>query len=254
MKKDMTTKWWNFKYPMTAVLLLAASALPAQTTGESLTAADDSLQTTVGDSLPAAAPLRPDTLETPFMYRYDRRLERYKRHFNSLIPQTHVLQFYGDMGLVSVGIGWDYGRREQWETNLLLGIIPRYHSDMARLSFTLKQNFTPWSFSFNDIVSYEPLITGMYLNTVFGHQFWTHEPDRYPSGYYGFSTRVRIHLFVGQSVTFAIPHEKRFFAKAVSAFYELSTCDLYVVSAFTNSYLKPRDYLRLSFGLRLKIL
>lgn len=228
-------KQWNFKL-LTLLLLMLAGPLAAQQ---------------------AEAPSEPteaDTLQTPFMYRYDRRLERYRRNFNSLIPQTHVLQLYGDMGLVSIGVGWDYGKREQWETNLLLGFIPKYNSDKMRLSFTLKQNYTPWSFSVSDAVSIEPLMTGMYLNTVFGHQFWTHEPERYPKGYYGFSTRVRIHLFVGQSVTLAIPPEKRFIAKAVSAFYELSTCDLYVVSAFTNRYLKPRDYLRLSFGLRFKIL
>lgn len=228
-------KQWNFKL-LTLFLLMLAGPLAAQQ---------------------AEAPSEPteaDTLQTPFMYRYDRRLERYRRNFNSLIPQTHVMQLYGDMGLVSIGVGWDYGKREQWETNLLLGFIPKYNSDKMRLSFTLKQNYTPWSFSVSDAVSIEPLMTGMYLNTVFGHQFWTHEPDRYPKGYYGFSTRVRIHLFVGQSVTLAIPPEKRFIAKVVSAFYELSTCDLYVVSAFTNRYLKPRDYLRLSFGLRFKIL
>lgn len=228
-------KQWNIKFLALLVILLAGPVYGQQT------------------EIPAGQ-TEADTLKTPFMYRYDRRLERYKRRFNSLIPQTNVLQMYGDMGLVSVGIGWDYGKREQWETNLLLGFIPKYNSDKMRLSFTLKQNYTPWSFSVSDVVSIEPLITGMYLNTVFGHQFWTHEPDRYPQGYYGFSTRVRIHLFLGQSVTLSIPPERRFFAKAVSAFYEVSTCDLYVVSAFTNSYLKPHDYLRLSFGLRFKIL
>jgi hypothetical protein len=39
----------------------------------------------------------------------------------------------------------------------------------------------------------------------------------------------------------------------VTAFYELSSCDLYVVSAVTNRYLKPTDYLRLSFGLKFQI-
>ena len=30
--------------------------------------------------------------------------------------------------------------------------------------------------------------------------------------------------------------------------------DLYIISAFTNRYLKPRDYLKLSFGLKFQIL
>ncbi|MDD6891784.1 MAG: hypothetical protein PUD47_06845 [Bacteroidales bacterium] len=232
-------RWWSFKRGTLVLMILAAPMLAEAAGRDTVTVRTDTL---------------PAKEQTPFMYRYDRRLERYQRRFNSLIPQTHVLQFYGDMGLVSVGIGWDYGKREQWETNFLIGVVPKYNSDKTRLSFTLKQNYTPWSFSLNEVVSLEPLSTGLYLNTIFGDKFWTHEPDRYPQGYYGFSTRVRIHIFAGQSVTFAIPREKRFFAKAVSAFYELSSCDLYIVSAFTNGYLKPKDYLRLSFGLRFKIL
>lgn len=231
-------RWWSFKRTAVCLTLVAAGAASAE-------------------GLPGQDTLRADTLpgrETPFLYRYDRRLERYRRRFNSLIPQTYLLQCYGDMGLVSVGVGWDYGRREQWETDVLLGIVPKYQSKSTKVSLTLKQTFVPWSFSVSELFSIEPLSTGLYLNTVFGNQFWTSEPDRYPKGYYGFSTRMRIHVFVGQGVTLAVPPRKRFFAKAVTAFYEVSTCDLYLVSAFTNSSLTPKDYLRLSFGLRFKIL
>ena len=74
-----------------------------------------------------------------------------------------------------------------------------------------------------------------------------------PRGYYGFSTRIRTHIFLGQRVRFDVPEKYRKFSKSITAFYEISTCDLYVVSAFNNSYLKPDDYLRLSFGLKFQI-
>lgn len=32
--------------------------------------------------------------------------------------------------------------------------------------------------------SFEPLQCGLYLNTVFGHDFWTKQPTKYDSGYY----------------------------------------------------------------------
>ena len=67
-----------------------------------------------------------------------------------------------------------------------------------------------------------------------------------------FSTRVRTHIYVGQRLQFHIPDSKRLFSRSVTAFYEISTCDLYVVSAFTN-HLNPDDYLRLSFGLKFDI-
>ena len=187
--------------------------------------------------------------------RYDRRVHRYRRRWEALIPTHTKLQFAGNMGLLSIGTGWDYGRRNQWETDLLFGFLPKYDSDKAKLTFTIKQNYIPWSLQIRQSdFSFEPLSCGLYLNTVFGDEFWVHEPDRYPQGYYGFSSKVRFHVFVGQRFTFNIPMRYRITAKAITLFYEMSTSDLYVVSAFTNRYLKPKDYLSLSFGIKLQLL
>ena len=53
----------------------------------------------------------------------------------------------------------------------------------------------------------------MYLNTVFGDEFWVNEPERYPKGYYGFSSKVRIHVFLGQRITYDIDPQRRFTPK-----------------------------------------
>ena len=54
------------------------------------------------------------------------------------------------------------------------------------------------------------------MNTVFGDQFWVNEPDRYPKGYYGFSSKVRFHIFMGQRLTYDIDPQRRFLAKSVT--------------------------------------
>ena len=182
--------------------------------------------------------------------RYDKRVHRYRKHWESLIPTHTKLQFAGNMGLLSLGTGWDYGKRNQWETDVLLGFIPKYSSKKAKVTMTLKQNYMPWSINIGKGFSTEPLACGLYVNTVFGNQFWVNEPDRYPKGYYGFSSKVRFHVFMGQRLTYDIDPQRRFMAKSVTFFYEISTCDLYVISAVNNSYLRPRDYLSLSFGLK----
>ena len=41
--------------------------------------------------------------------RYDKRIHRYRKHWESLIPTHTKLQFAGNMGLLSLGTGWDYG-------------------------------------------------------------------------------------------------------------------------------------------------
>ncbi len=186
--------------------------------------------------------------------RYDRRVHRYRQRWEGLIPTHLKMQYAGNMGFLSVGFGWDYGKRNQWETDLLLGYLPQYDSKRPKMTFTVKQNYIPWSRRIGkDYFDFEPLTCGLYLNTVPGDEFWTNEPDRYPKGYYGFSSRVRIHVFVGQRLTFNIPQAHRYFAKQLTLFYELGTADLYVISAFTNKYLRPRDYLSLSFGLKMQM-
>ena len=192
--------------------------------------------------------------EVPKHYRkYDKRVHRYRSAWEALIPTHTKIQYAGGMGLLSWGIGWDYGKRGQWETDLLLGFIPRYSSRHFKMTMTLKQNFIPWSVYLGKDFSLEPLTCGLYFNTVFSDDFWTEEPDRYPHGYYGFSNRIRSHIFLGQRIRFDVPEKYRKFSKSITAFYEISSCDFYLVSAFTNSYLTPLDYLRLSFGLKFQI-
>lgn len=185
--------------------------------------------------------------------KYDKRIHRYRGHWEKLIPTHTKVQFAGNMGLLSFGTGWDYGKKNQWETDVFLGFIPKYDSKRTKVTMTLKQNYIPWSLNLGRGFSTEPLTCGIYFNTVFGNEFWVHEPDRYPKGYYGFSSKLRSHIFLGQRLTYDIDPQRRYTAKSITFFYELSTCDLYLISAATNSYLRPRDYLSLSFGLKLQL-
>ncbi|MCM1503966.1 MAG: hypothetical protein NC127_02070 [Muribaculum sp.] len=184
---------------------------------------------------------------------FQRRQLKYEQRWNNLIPKYFKIQYAGGMGLLSFGMGWEYGSHRQWETDLLIGFIPKHSSKRAKTTMSVKQNFVPWNIPLKGRLSVEPLSTGMYLNTVFGSEFWTQNPDKYPQGYYWFSTRVRTHVFIGQRIKFVIPDNRRKYSSSVTAFYELSTCDLYVIQAVRNSYIKPKDYLRLSFGLKFNI-
>lgn len=247
----MSAKWFTFNRKATVVacllLLCGCTALSAQEKDTVIIVKHDTvyLQRHTGNVFTS----------TTAPSRYDRRVHRYRRHWSSLIPTHLKMQFAGGMGLLSVGTGWDYGKRNQWETDLLLGILPKYSSDATKVTFTLKQNYIPWSLQIKESrFSAEPLTCGIYLNTVFGEDFWVREPERYPKGYYTFSSKVRIHAFLGQRLTYDIDPQRRFAAKEITFFYEISTCDLYLISAITNRYLKPKDYLSLSFGVKLQLL
>ncbi|MDR0712722.1 MAG: hypothetical protein LBF89_00435 [Bacteroidales bacterium] len=179
---------------------------------------------------------------------YEKRIEKRLSFWEKLIPTHHQLQYAGGMGLLSGGAGWEYGNKNRWETDMSIGFLPRYSTEESKWTFTLKQIYTLWNVELGKNFSLEPLSCGLYANTVLNGKFWITEPDKYPSPYYSFSTKLRFHIFLGQRIRYRFPYDKRFLWESISLFYELSSNDLYIVSAAGNSRLKPADYLRLSFG------
>lgn len=193
-----------------------------------------------------------DSLE---LSRYERRMKRYRSVWQSLQPSQFIMQNAGNMGLLSFGLGWNYGKRNQWETHLLFGWIPKYKGHSVRMTMTLKETYIPWNKRLGEEWRLEPLTVGLYANTVFGKAFWRSQPSRYPDKYYQFlSTRVRLNVFLGQRITVIIPNNKRKFVKSMTAFYELSTCDLYIRCMFQDSSVKLKDIVGLSLGLKMQIM
>lgn len=169
-----------------------------------------------------------------------------------LIP-THVkLQYAGGMGVVSFGAGWDYGRKCCWETDVMIGFLPRAYADRFHTTLTLRQNYSPWSIRCGGRFAFEPFACGVYLNFISGERFWMREPARYPGeGYYGFTSRLRIHLYVGQRLTLNFDPDAA--VRAVTLYYELSANDLNIVAKFGNSSLRVSDIVFFSAGVKLQI-
>lgn len=200
----------------------------------------------------------PDSMEKKdsvlVMTKYDRRVHRYRKNWGSLIPTQVILQTCGNMGLFSLGIGWDYGKRRQWETQLLLGFIPKYNSKNAKMTMTLKENYTPWAVDLKKDWTFEPLECGLYFNTVFGSEFWTKQPAKFRSGYYQFSTRIRPNIFLGQRISKEVPKNKRKFIKSLTLFYELSTNDIYFMRLWHDGgKAEFWDVFGLSLGLKAQL-
>ncbi len=240
-------RWLTFS--LLAVMMVQAANGAQYGTTKPPTADDDIIATVImvdGDTDKE----KPDTVTA-----YDRRIHRYRRNWQRLIPTQSVIQYAGNMGLISVGMGWEYGRRKQWETHLLVGFLPKFGSDHSKATMTLKENFIPWSISIGDTGwAVEPLSCGLYVNTVFGSEFWNKQPDRYPQNYYPFlSTKIRFNIFVGQRLEFTLPKDKRKFVKGITAFYELSTCDLYLRTMIKDSKIKLTDIVGLSLGLKFQL-
>lgn len=124
-------KWYDIKYfalRMVAAAVLCAGVLPlqAQTLAPTDTVSVDST----------------DSVQSPT--RYERRIDRYVLRWSKLIPSHSTMQYAGSIGLISAGIGWHYGKNAHWETDLLVGFLPKYHSRSAHATFTVKERYIPW--------------------------------------------------------------------------------------------------------------
>ena len=182
----------------------------------------------------------------------DRRIHRGYEGWERLIP-THVkVQYAGGMGVVSAGVGWDYGRRCRWETEVMTGILPKAYSDRTHATFTVRQNYIPWSISLGNRLALEPFACGIYVNMISGEDYWVREPDRYPGDkYYGFTSRLRSYVYVGQRMTWLLRGDSAL--RGVTLYYELAANDLDIIAKCGNRSLALSEIVYFSFGVKLQI-
>ena len=199
---------------------------------------------------PAAAEI---VAKTDTLTQYDRNTLRYQNFFHRLIPNQFTLQYAGSIGVISYGIGWHYGKHKNWETELLVGHVPKYNSSNAKATFTAKQRYIPWHVDLGSRWQLQPLTTGLTFNSIFGEDFWANQPSRYPKKYYGFSTKVRFNVFVGSRMYYNIAHSDRHYLRGIGFYYELGTSELYAISALPNKNVRIGDILSLALGVTLDI-
>ena len=193
---------------------------------------------------------RPDSARTRYEKMMTRRMEMWQR----LIPDHYKMQFAGSIGMVSAGTGWTYGKKLQWETDLILGFLPKFESEHHKVVFTVKQSYVPWKLRIKEspwVV--QPLSCSLFLSSVLNEKFWTREPDRYPKGYYGFSTRIRANLSLGQRIMFDIPDVSDWLVQDISLYYELGACDTDFCTFFGDRTIKFKDILSLAIGVKVHI-
>ncbi len=185
--------------------------------------------------------------------KHERKIQHYQQGWSRLIPQYEKIHYAGSMGLISLGIGWDYGKKSQWETDFFLGYLPRFEGQKGHVTVTLKENYIPWSIGIKEERwKFDPFTVSLYMNKIFGDEFWTREPDKYPEGYYGVATNFRFNLAFGQRVHFKMRPVG--LSEWLTLYYEFGTNDLYLISYITNRYLHFSDIFNFSLGIKFQFL
>lgn len=177
--------------------------------------------------------------------------ERIEAKWMSLLPNIGIAQYAGNIGFLSVGIGWDYGKENRWETHFLMGYLPHFTFDDDAFTLTLREQYSPCVLSINDRITISPTNVSMSVNAVMNDEFWFTEPIN--TNYYRFSSKVRFHLGLGSRLNLYVPSEKKRRFARISLYYELSTYDLAVISIVRNRYVPFHDILSLGVGLNVSI-
>lgn len=185
--------------------------------------------------------------------KYEQRVEHAYNKWMKIIPNLFLTQYAGNIGFLSTGIGWDYGKHDQWETHMLLGFIPHYVMADDMPTFTLRECYLPWTFECNDIFSISPLVASFSINTVFNSEFWFTESERYPGDYYRFSSKLRAQIGIGSRINLNLSKNKQTELDRLSFYYEISTYDLALISYVPNlSSFRLSDILALGIGFQYK--
>lgn len=168
-----------------------------------------------------------------------------------LMPTHFKAQYAGGMGVASVAFGWDYGRKNQFETDLQIGYLPKEYSTQNHATFSLRQHWMPWNIRCCDRFGIEPFSCGLYASLITGpgEDYWMREPEKYEGPYYRFMTRMRIYLYVGQRATYYIKRPSSAL-RSVTLYYELSAKEVDLLAKMTNSALGLSDVFYFSCGVK----
>jgi hypothetical protein len=166
------------------------------------------------------------------------------------VPDYTKIQFAGAIGFLSAGTGY-INKTGKSETELMVGFLPKSIGGDHLISATLKTNRIPWKTELNENWTLLPFQFGGYLSYTFGSEFNTFLPDRYPSGYYWWSSSLRIGMFFGSRFRYRPDTDNPF--KSIDFYYEVGTYDLKFLSYVQNvESLTFLDVVNLSFGIRLE--
>ncbi|RNI30124.1 hypothetical protein EFA69_11500 [Rufibacter immobilis] len=166
-------------------------------------------------------------------------------------PDYLVMQHAGLIGILAAGVGYDFGRHDRTNAEIMYGFTPNYGFKNTTHTFTTRVYYQSHPKPLYRDFKISWIKAGAGISMTIGEQFETFFPKKYPEGYYIWPTATRILPFVGSSVgrTFkghARPLYGEFYA-------EIGTSDVMIVDKYRNKGISVPDILNLALGLRLKL-
>jgi hypothetical protein len=162
------------------------------------------------------------------------------------IPDFAVVQFAGNIGVGSAGIGYS-NRKETYQLAALYGYCPASITGIEIHTVTARNNFNLYKFQLPDrktILPYASLGISFELG---GRAFFT-LPDNMPEGYYNFPKSV--HAIASGGLKFRRPTKRNILFEAVEFYVEGSTVDAYIWYKVRSDEIRMTDIVSLAIGVQ----
>ncbi|SDR86233.1 hypothetical protein SAMN05216503_1193 [Polaribacter sp. KT25b] len=160
------------------------------------------------------------------------------------VPDYVKAQFAGNIGLVSVGAGYQLFNRVLY-TELLYGFVPKFASRADNIHLiTIKNTFPIYRKEIGKNLTITP-IAGFATTLDIGTNTFTTLPSKYPDGYY-VPTAVHFTLFGGALVHKDFKKPKLF--KGVDFYLEFGTVETYLWYALTLKEVSVLDVFSADIG------
>lgn len=160
------------------------------------------------------------------------------------IPDYVKVQFAGNIGLVSVGAGYEFFKKKLY-SELLYGYVPESVSKADKIHLiTIKNTFPILKKEIGNDYTLSP-IAGFTASLDIGTNSFTTLPNRYPSGYY-LPNAVHFTLFTGVKINKNFNNSKIF--KSADIYFEVGTVESYLWYAITSKEVKINDVFSTALG------
>jgi len=162
------------------------------------------------------------------------------------VPDYTKVQFAGNIGLLSVGFGYQFLNNHLY-SELLYGYVPASVSKAEKIhTITVKNTFPIFNKKINKI-TLSP-ITGFTASFETGNNSFLKLPDKYPSGYYG-TNAFHFSLFIGAKAHKNFINQK--IMRGVDLYFELGTVDTYIWYAVLSKEVKINQIFSSAIGINL---
>ena len=162
------------------------------------------------------------------------------------IPDYAKMQFAGNIGFFSVGVGYEIIHKA-WYSELLYGFVPESVSEVEKIHLiTIKNTFPLFTKEIGNL-TLSP-IAGFTTSLETGNNSFLKLPDKYPEGYY-ITNAVHFTLFVGVSAHKNFVNSKSF--KGIDLYFELGTVETYLWYVITSKEVQMKDIFSSAIGVNI---